>query len=63
MTTSQLSYLIARDRQAELQRVAERARLARDTATARRNPRDSNPITHLGARLARLTARLAPSGL
>jgi hypothetical protein len=63
MTSTQLSYLIARERQAELQRVAECARLARDTATERRNRRDSNPISRLGAQLARLTARVAPSGV
>jgi hypothetical protein len=57
---AQLNYTIAQQRVAELQRAAEHARLARDAGAGRRNSHDSNQITGLSARLARLTARLAP---
>jgi hypothetical protein len=61
MIAPQLHYILAQERIAELHRAAQRARLATEAATERRNSRDCNPITRLGARLARLTARLAPS--
>jgi hypothetical protein len=57
----QLNYIHAQEHIAELHRAAQRERLATETATDRRNSRESNPTTRLGARLARLTARLAPS--
>jgi hypothetical protein len=60
---AQLNYIVAQQRIADLQRAAQRARLASDAGTGRRNSRDSNRITRLSARLARLTARLAPTGL
>jgi hypothetical protein len=58
-----LTYILAQQRIADLQRAAEQARLAADARTRRRGSRDSNPISRLRARLARLTARLAPTGL
>ena len=58
---SELTYIVAQQRVAELQLAARRARLATEAATERRNSRECNPITRLGGRLARLTARLAPS--
>jgi hypothetical protein len=61
MIAPQLHYMLAQERIAELNRAARRARLATQPATERRNSRDCNPITRLVARLARLTARLAPS--
>ena len=57
-----LNYLLAQQRIADLQRAADHARLATDAGTRRHDSRDSSPITRLGARLARLTARLAPTG-
>jgi hypothetical protein len=39
-----LHYILAQQRVAELQRAAERARLATDADTRRRDSRDSNPI-------------------
>jgi hypothetical protein len=41
---AQLNYIVAQQRIDDLQRAAERARLARDASTRRRNSRDSNPI-------------------
>jgi hypothetical protein len=61
MIAPQLNHIVARDHIAELDRAARRARLATKAATERRSSRECNPITRLGARLARLTARLAPS--
>ncbi len=61
MIAPQLHYVLAHERIAELHRAAQHARLATEAATERRNSRDGNPITRLGAPLARLTARLAPS--
>ena len=57
-----LNYILAQQRIADLQRAADHARLATDAGTRRRDSRDSSPITRLGAQLARLTARLAPTG-
>ena len=57
-----LTYIVARQHIADLHRAAERARLARDAGTGRRDSRVSSPIARLGALLARLTARLAPTG-
>ena len=57
----QLTNIHAQEHIAELHRAARRARLATETGIERRNSREGNPITRLGARLARLTARLAPS--
>jgi hypothetical protein len=57
----QLNYVRAQDHIAELHRAGRRARLATETAIERRHSPECNPITHLTARLARLTARLAPS--
>jgi hypothetical protein len=56
-----LSYVMAHHRIAGLHRTARRERLATQAAGERRNPGQSNPITRLAARLAHLTARLAPS--
>jgi hypothetical protein len=61
MIAPQLHYILAQERIAELYRAAQRARLATEAATERRNSRDCSPITRLSARLARLTARPAPS--
>ena len=58
-----LNYLLAQQRLADPQRAADHARLATEAGTRRRDSRGSNPITRLGARLARLTAWLAPTGL
>jgi len=41
---AQLTYILAQQRIADLQRAAERARLATDASTVRRNSRDLNPI-------------------
>jgi hypothetical protein len=60
MIAPQLHYIATQVRIAELHRAAQRARLA-EAATERRTSRDCIPITRLIARLARLTARLAPS--
>ena len=57
-----LHYILAQQHIADLQRAANHARLATDAGTRRRDARDSRPITRLGAQLARLTARLAPTG-
>jgi hypothetical protein len=61
MIAPQLNHIAAQERIAELHRAAQRARLAREAATERRNSRECNPNTRHGARLARLIARLAPS--
>ena len=58
----QLNYILAQQRIADLQRAADHARLATDASNRRRDTRDSRPIARLGAQLARLTARLAPTG-
>jgi hypothetical protein len=60
---AQLNYIVAQQHIADLHRDAERVRLARDAATRRGHSRDSTPITRLSAHFARLTARLAPTGL
>jgi ribosomal protein S18 acetylase RimI-like enzyme len=57
-----LHNILAQQRIADLRRAAQRARRARDAGSGRRNSHGSNPITRLGAQLARLTARLAPTG-
>ena len=57
-----LNYIVAQQRIAYLHRAAERARLTRDAGTGRRDSRVWTPITRLSAQLARLTARLAPTG-
>lgn len=57
-----LNYIVAQQHIADLHRAAERARLARDAGTGRRDSRGWTPITWIGAQLARLTARLAPTG-
>ena len=57
----QLTYMIAQQRSAELQRAGARARLARDVLAGQRNPRDSKPITRLSLRVARVTGRFAPT--
>ena len=59
---TELHYILAQQHIADLHRAAERARLARDVGTGRRDSRVSTPITRLSAQLARLTARLAPTG-
>jgi hypothetical protein len=61
MIAQQLHYIATQERIAELHRAGRRARLAAEAATERRNSRECNPITRMGARLARLTALLAPS--
>jgi hypothetical protein len=61
MIAPQLHYTVAQERIADLHCAAQRARLATEAASERRKSRECNPITRLGARLARLTARLAPS--
>jgi hypothetical protein len=61
MIAPQLNYMVAQERIAELHRAAQRARLATEAATDRRNSRKCTSTTRVGARLARLTARLAPS--
>jgi hypothetical protein len=53
---AQLNYIVAQQRIADLQRAAERARLASDAGAVRRN---SNQFIRLSAQLTRLTARLA----
>lgn len=57
----QLNSIQAKEHIAELHGAARRERLATEAATERRHSRECNPITRLGARLARLTTRLAPS--
>ena len=57
-----LDYILAQQRIADLRRAADQPRLATDAGTRRRDARDASPITRLGAQLARLTARLAPTG-
>ena len=59
---TELHYILAQQHVADLHRAAERARLARDVGTGRRDSRVSTPITRPSAQLARLTARLAPAG-
>lgn len=59
----QLNYMLARQHISDLQRNADRARLAREVDARRRGLRDSNPITRLRARISRLTPRPAPTGL
>jgi hypothetical protein len=61
MIAPQLHHIVTQERIAELHRAGRRARLATEAATARRNSRECSPITRLSARLAGLTARLAPS--
>jgi hypothetical protein len=55
----QIDYLIAKARDAELQRASAHARLARDVLAGQRNPHDSKPITRLSLRLAGLIGRFA----
>jgi hypothetical protein len=61
MIAPQLHYLLAHERTAELHRAAQLARLATQSATERGASHDCHPITRLGARLARLAVRFAPS--
>ena len=51
--------MIAKERDAELQRASARALLARDALAGQHNPRDSKPITRLSLQLARLTGGFA----
>ena len=53
----QLNYILAQEHIADLHRAAQRARLATESATDRRNSPEGNPTTRRGARLP----RLAPS--
>lgn len=59
----QLNYMLALQHIADLQRNADRARLASEVDARRRSSPDSNPITRLNARISRLTPRPAPTGL
>ena len=52
MIASQLHYIVAQERIADLHRAAQRARLATEAATERRDSGECNPITRLGARPA-----------
>ncbi len=56
----QLNHIHAQERAAEVHHAAQRARLATEGVTER-NSRERNPIIRLSVRLARLTARHAPS--
>ena len=58
---SQLSYIIAQQRSAELQRAGARSRLARDLRAGQRGPRRSRRTTRLTTRLAYFTGRFAPT--
>jgi hypothetical protein len=60
---AQLNHILAQQRISDLRRDAERARLAIDAGARRRDSRDSNPVTRVTAQVARLTARLAPTGV
>jgi hypothetical protein len=57
----QINYMIAKQRNVELQRASARARLARDVLVGPHHPRGSKPITRLSLRLAGLTRRFAPT--
>ena len=57
----EINYMIAKQRDAELQRASARARLAPGVLAGHHNPRDSKPITRRSLRLARLTGRFAPT--
>jgi hypothetical protein len=59
----QLNYMLARQHIADLQRSADRARMASEVDARRRGSPDSNPVTRLSARISRLTPRRAPIGL
>jgi hypothetical protein len=59
---TQLNNILAQQRIANVRRAAERTRLAGGADAPRRSWRDSNPVIRASARLARLSARLAPSG-
>ena len=59
---ARLHYSLAQQRVADLQRGAERERLANAVITERRKARLS-PISRLGAHLTRLTFGLASTGL
>ena len=59
----QLNYMLALQHIADLQRSADRARLASEVDARRRDSPDSNPITRLNARISRLTQRPASPGL
>jgi hypothetical protein len=60
---SQLNYLLALQHIADLQRDADRSRLASEVVARRRGSPPSNPITRLNARISRLTQRPASTGL
>ena len=59
----QLNHMLARQHIADLQRNADRARLASEVDARRRGSPDANPIARLNARISRLTPRAAPTGL
>jgi hypothetical protein len=61
MNHHQINYMIAKQRNVELQRAGARARLARDVPVGPHHPRGSKPITCLSLRLAGLTRRFAPT--
>ena len=57
----QTNYVIAKQRNVELQRASARARLAHDVLAGRPKPRVSKPISRLSLQLARSTGRFAPT--
>jgi hypothetical protein len=59
----ELSYMLARQHIADLQRNADHTRLGSEVDAHRRGSPDSNPITRLNARISRLTPQPAPTGL
>jgi hypothetical protein len=59
---AQLNNILAQRRLTDLQRAAKRMRIAREAGARRRISRDSNPIVHMGAPIARLSARLVHAG-
>jgi hypothetical protein len=59
----QLNHMLARQHIADLQRNADRARLASEVDARRRGSRDLNPIARLTARMSRVTSRAAGTGL
>ena len=58
----QLNYVLARQHIADLQRNADRGRLASEVDARRRGSPDSNPITRLTARISHLTPRSVRTG-
>lgn len=57
----QINYMIAKQRNVELQRAGARARLAHDALVSNHHPRGFMPITRLSVRLAGLIRRVAPT--